>query len=294
MADPLLIAGPNRALASATITPSFSGGSWLAAMPLANLSDMSFAKVARSSDAALASTTFDLDMGAARAIKLVGIPESNVSLAGLVRYRLATDSGFTDVVHDSGWLDYWPVIYPMGSVPISDPHWLTGRLTAEERAGYPAMHLRIIEGAAVTARYLRVEIDDTTNAAGYVQLAALFVAPAVQFDKSMRLGWQLGWQAQDTRRVRSLGGGDFFDARAPRRVVTLEVPPQPQDAMLAGLFELQRAQGRDKAVLVVLDPAATANLARLAFLARFRELSALEFVSHDRAAVGLALEEQIQ
>ncbi len=74
-------------------TPTFRAGygSWLAALPLTNLQARELAKVARSSDAALASTRFDIDLGVARACRLVALPKHTISSVGKVRIRAAYD-----------------------------------------------------------------------------------------------------------------------------------------------------------------------------------------------------------
>lgn len=70
-----------------TYSPSLSGGSWLAALPLANLQDRRLAKVARSTNDAQASTMFEVDLGVARAVRLVGLPVHNLSTAAKWRVR---------------------------------------------------------------------------------------------------------------------------------------------------------------------------------------------------------------
>ncbi len=70
-----------------TYTPSFSGGSWSSALPLTNLQDRRLSKVARSSNALAASTTFDVDLGVARSCRVFAVPKHNFSLASSMRIR---------------------------------------------------------------------------------------------------------------------------------------------------------------------------------------------------------------
>lgn len=86
-------------------TPTLSGGSWEAGLPLTNLQDRRLHRVARSTDAAVASTVFTVDLGTDRAVRLVAIPKHNISAAGTVRAR-----GFLSVpvldsltVGDAAW-----------------------------------------------------------------------------------------------------------------------------------------------------------------------------------------------
>ena len=86
---------------------SYSGGSWEATLPLTNLQDERLAKVARATDATLASTKFDCDLGANQYIWAVAMPKHNMTRDGLYRVR-----GFFEVpiidwstVGDGSWTD---------------------------------------------------------------------------------------------------------------------------------------------------------------------------------------------
>lgn len=68
-------------------TPVLSGGSWEAALPLANLKDRRLSRVARSTDAAITSTKILIDLGVARPVRLVGLPKHTLSSAAQWRVR---------------------------------------------------------------------------------------------------------------------------------------------------------------------------------------------------------------
>lgn len=293
MAGRMILGAPNHVFDSETVTPSLSGGSWLSSLPLANLKEREFALKARTTSAAAAATTLTLDAGAVRNAVLVAIIGCNASLSGQVRFEFSLDSGFATLAHDSGWRDYWPVLYPIGTVPITDPHFWTGKLTAEERAGYPSQHVYVIDATPVRYRYLRVSFSDASNADGYLELQRLVVAPGWRPEKTMRVGWTLGWEAQDTQLQRALGGALFFTRNRSRRVARLELPATDRHNVLANLFEMRRTQGVDRDVFVVLDPDDQANLLRQAFLARFREDAPLTFIDSTYATSTLELEELI-
>lgn len=112
----IIIASPNRV--DADFYPvTFSGGSWQAALPLTNLRDPLMSKVARSTDAATASTTFDVDLGAPRDIRIIGIPAHNLSRAARIKATGASDALLTDVLATIDWRDVWQVVYPWGTLP---------------------------------------------------------------------------------------------------------------------------------------------------------------------------------
>ena len=123
---------------SVLYTPTYSGGSWLAGLPLTNLSDRRLAKVAQSSDAAAASTQFDVDLKVARAIGVVALPKHNMTSAGTWRVRGYTGAGHTTNVYDSGTLTPFPA-----------------GLNAEDVVG---LNVAAVVLPSVSARYFFIEL----------------------------------------------------------------------------------------------------------------------------------------
>lgn len=69
------------------VTPTLSGGSWEADLPLTNLQDRRLHRIARSSSAAVTNTVFTADLGTDRAVRCVALVKHNLSEAGTVRAR---------------------------------------------------------------------------------------------------------------------------------------------------------------------------------------------------------------
>lgn len=275
---------PNR-IDAATIT----GGSWTAGLPLANLKDRRLGKVARSTNAALASTKFDMDLGKALPIKLVAPTNHNFSLNAKYRLRGSMASDMSAPVYDSGatFLDVWPVVYPFGTLEWEDDNWWSGKYTPEQIAGYTPT-FAIILPTAKLARYWRLEIDDTANAAGYVQLGRVFIGPAWQPAINMVYGASLGWETKTTvQEARS--GAEYFDARIPYQVERFTLDALDQDEAFSQAFELFRRAGIDKEVFFIHDPDDTVHALRRQFLARLRQLSAIEFANVNTNKAGFEL-----
>lgn len=285
-----IIAFPNYVDAT-YYSVAFSGGSWQAAMPLTNLRDRLLVKVARSTNDDLASTIVIVDLGAPRDVRVIAIPSHNMSRDALIRVRGASDSGFSNVLLDTGWQDVWRVIYPFGSLPFGHPSFWDGKITEEDRQGYP-MPFVYVASSTVNARYWKFEINDTSNADGYVELSRLFLAPGWQPDVNMAYGNQLGWETE-TLVEGSLGGARFYDGRNSRRVWKFSINNLTVDDALSWPFEIQRKQGIDGQVFFVFDPEDTTHLHRRAFLATIRQLSPLEFPYHNRNNAAFELEEVI-
>lgn len=261
---------PNR-IDAATL----SGGVWAATLPRANLQNRILGKVARTADATLASTKFDMDLGAAKNIRVVSIHNHNCSLAALWRVRGASDAAFATVLHDSGWVDVWPVVYSPASIDWEDDNWWSCKYTDEQRAGYTSMASQCLT-ANTLARYWRIEVDDTTNAAGYVQIGRVFIGPAWQPTYNMVYGAPLGWETK-TAVQEALGGAEYFQRRTPYRVQQIKLDLMSIDEGLGNAFEIQRRAGIDAEVLWVFDPADTVHALRRRYLGRLRQLSAVEY-----------------
>lgn len=265
-----MIGFPNRADAS-----TLSGGSWTATLPLNNLKNRIIGKVARSATDAIADTQFDIDLGTEKNIRVLSLTNHNCSLAALYRIRGSTVSNFATSVYDSGWLDVWPVVYPPGTLEWEDESWWTGKYTAEQMDGYTAALIHILP-ANTLARYWRIEIDDTTNAAGYVQIGRLFIGPAWQPTLNMSYGASVGWETK-TEVQEAIGGAEYFQRRTPFRTQTIELDWMTVDEAMANAFELQRRAGIDQEVLWIFDPDDTVHALRRRWLGRLRKLSAIEY-----------------
>lgn len=261
-------------------TATLSGGSWLSTLPLANLQDRRLGKLARTTDDATASTKFDLDFGGPRLLRVVGLIGHNFSPDALYRIRLSTVADFATTVADSGWTAVWPVAYPFGTLPWGSPSWWTGSYSAEDVASYDASTV-YVAATTVSARYMRVEIDDTTNAAGYVEFGRLFAGDGWQPIRNMVYGAGVGWESRTTVQE-ALSGAESFDVRRSVRIARFGLEAMTESEAMAAAYEIQRSMGISGEVLFVWDADDTANAPRRRFLGRFRTLSAIENPGPDR------------
>ena len=234
-----------------------SSGSWSASLPLANLQSTIIGKVARSSSPLNSATKFDMDLGAARAIRIVGLAGHNLSLAANYRIRGATDAGFASVVSDSGWLAAWPSGF--------DP----------EAVAEFSWTLSYSLSVSVSARYWRIEIDDTTNSAGYVEIGRAFIGDAWQPTTNMSVGASIGWE-ETTAIQTALSGAEYFSHVPVFRVARFSTTNMPEAQALGMASEIQRISGVSGEVFFMWDPDDTAYAPQLGFLGRLRTLSAIE------------------
>jgi len=251
-----------------------SGGGWSATLPLTNIQDRRIGKVARSTSAALVNTTFDLAFSGTRLFRVLALVGHNFSLAAKYRIRLSIAPTFATTVADSGWVDVWPVIYPSGALPWGSPSWWTGRASADDAAAYTAV-VPYVLSQSYNAQYIRVEIDDTANTAGYVQVGRVFCSDGWQPVRNMAYGASLAWESR-TEVQEALSGAEYFNARAAPRVARFEFPAMAESDAMANAFEIQRSVGTSGEVFFVWDPADTTHAIRRQFLGRIRTLSPIE------------------
>jgi hypothetical protein len=239
-----LMLGYNNWVDAATL----SGGSWSGALPLANAQNRYLSKSARSSNALAASTLINIDLGSAKAVQAFGAIRTNLSASGATyRLRGATVSNFATSVYDSGTVS-------------ANPH------TPDLILGLPS---------PVSARYWRLELVDTSNAAGYVQLGRLFIGPALAPADNYSKGAEIGYQSRTTVQ-QSLGGVDHFDIRAGRRLFTFALDWLTEAEAFNSVLELQRLCDIHGEVLLIRDPADTTYNQQRHFLGRLQQLTPIK------------------
>lgn len=278
----LILAFPNR-IDEATL----SGGSWQSTLPRANLQDRVLGHVARTADAALANTQFDVDLGKSRRIRMLAIVRHNLSVSAKVRLRGNDTASFTAPAYDSGWVDAWPRQYATAEMAWEDPNFWSGRPSQEQRDFLPKVFIHVADTMKFL-RYWRVEVDDTTNPDGYVEAGRVFIGEVWQPTYNASYGWKLGVDA-DTRIDKAVSGTEYFDRRSPARTQTFSLDWLTADEAFQRAFDLHWRQGLDREVFFIADPADSVNLLRRSWLARLEQINPIEqpYFAHHRAAFAM-------
>lgn len=264
-----MIGFPNRADVC-----TLTGGAWTMGLPRANLQNRILGKVARTIDDAVASTKFDINLGAPKHTRLLALANHNISLDGRYRVRGSSDPTFATSDVDTGWNDVWPAVYPDGTLEWEDENWWDRRYSLEEIQGYKPL-LTVILPVPYALQYWRVEIDDVTNPDGYLQFGRLFIGPAWQPAYNHSYGLTNAWETTTTVQT-AVGGAEYFNEGPTFRVVRFSLDWLSQDEALAKAFEMDRRAGIHKEVLWIQNPSDTVHALRLRFLGRLRELTPIE------------------
>ena len=254
---------------------TLSGGSYSANLPLNNLKTRDIRQVARSANAQAASTQFVAALTAQRLIRVVALIRSNCSLAATWRVRVYTDSGLTNLVHDSGTVDVWPAwMYAWPALEWEDPRFWDGRPLAEDLSYFSSDLIYPLPTIAV-GQYIKVEVFDTANAAGYVEFGRLFVDDGWQPGVNMSFGAGIGHDDMSTI-DKTPSGKEFFTEREVRRMTKFELQWMTDGEALGRAFDMQRIAKTVNEVLFVWDPSDSTNLKRRAFMGRLRQLDLIE------------------
>jgi hypothetical protein len=266
-----IISWPNR-VDEATL----AGGAWSSGLPLANLKSSLIGKVARSATAATADTQFTVVFPAARPVRVVALVSHSMVLTGGWRVTAYSDAAMTTQVHASGFQWAWPSPYRNGDV-------------ASELYAWRRWNSVYVLPAGITARAIKVQLENADHPVGYLDVGRLFVSGGWQPVRNLSFGLQRGWESRSSG-DQSLGGVEHFDRRQPRRVQRFTFEHLSVTEGM-GIFDLQGAADVVDEVMHVLDPGDEPNMLRGSFLGRMRQLSAIEFPGPLRTQAAFELAE---
>lgn len=269
----------------------YSGGSWLAALPLTNMQDDDIALVARSSNATTAATKFTVNLGRVRAVDAVAFGPANLSPGSTWRARGYSDSGLTTLVYDTGiqtgvgdtidwsdtgeWLEW------------EDPGFWYG--ISESLDELPQFYYHVAP-TAQSAQYWLFEISDVGNFDGAVTIGRLLIAkafrPSINYGESNDLSL-----VPLTDMEESDGGLRKYRERGLRRAYRCTFQWLDESEIFGDVFRMQLRSGTSRQVFVVPDSDDLSFGSRRSFLATFKTLSPLQQLLVDRGTTALDLEE---
>lgn len=274
-------------------TVATTGGLWLPDLPFANAIRPGLAEIARSADANPQHTRRWLDLGTTRDTRLVAFVAPKASRLARFRARCFEtwqDEGST-LLGDTGWIELYPVIYPVGTLPTWHVSFVDGRLAEEEASLYP-VHLYHVFQASVVGRYWLIEIDDGGGGSAHVDLPYVMLTPGWQLGINMAYGASLGWEDRSIAEE-SWGGAEYFEVLDGRRVVRFQIDRMADDEALAWGFDLMRRQGTHGEVFFAWDPDDVAHRHRRAFYGRLRRLSPVEAAAFGFSSLSFEIAEII-
>lgn len=213
----------------------------------------------------LAGAQFVLDTGRRGAISVVAILAHTLRTTALYRLTYAADAGFSVGVQTTGWQPVVARIHNTVDLQWEDPNFWSGRPTERELAAY-GRNLVVPLDPTWSGRYLKVELDDAGNPAGFFDLGFLFVSnafsPAINFSRGATQSLEFRTLADETP-----SGHMVFEPRKSRRVHTVPFNATTKDGW-ARLYDLSVLNGPQSPVLFVPTLRDPKHLFRECFLGR--------------------------
>jgi hypothetical protein len=164
-----------------------------------------------------------------------------------------------DLLYDSGWLDAWPSGWDAETA---------------ENLNLPLLH---ILDEDFDARYWSVQVSDTANPDGVVDLARLCITGAYEPSVNFVGGASVHFESDSTVRYAD-GGNAIHDTRPLRRVSRFTIAHLEDAEAWGSAWRTMRKLGPAGQCVLVLAPDTTADLMpESAFLAVPRELTRLEY-----------------
>lgn len=272
-------------------TGTFSGGSWQPALPLTNMQTSDVQRVARSINAMSGSTTFDIDLGLPRTVDGIAFGPINLSPGATWQARFYSDSAHTALVHNTG------IQQSVGDVinwadsgewfEWEDPRFWLGIIGDIDQLPFYAYY---VAPNQFLAQYVRVNISDSDNASGYVQIGRVLVTqayrPSFNYDEDNEITVE---PLVDV--VESLGGRRSYWERGVRRRARYSFPNLTEDELFGDVLSVALRASTSRQVFVVPDPADEQTGTRRSFLATMARSPSIRQLLIDRGTTAFEFEE---
>lgn len=266
---------------------TLSGGSWSTSLPVSNLAIARMPVVARSTDAANASTLFYADLGASYPLRALCLQNHNLSADARIRLSLGTDPE-SDDVYAGEWTDAYAIAFGNGSDEWQAYSW-SEAVDSDEWIGSPfSVILFLPEG--LEARYVTVEIDDEDNPAGMVQIGRAFVGNGYYPRFNAAYGLQDGF-VENSLLTELESGAVLSHPRRRLRTARFAFELIAQQNEFGIVHELMRRVGQVGEVLYVPNYADHAATQRTGFIGRLARLNPIEYPSFRRRTVAFEVAE---
>jgi hypothetical protein len=253
-----------------------SGGSFLAALPRANMQDEDIQKVARTTDTANASTAFSIDFGSVRPIGGIVVGPTNISPGASWRARSYADAAMLTVQYDSGIRTVSGTTIDWGDTGAwlqwEDPGFWYGIPDSFDLTIVPTYLAEIVSVENVSfanAQYWTVEVFDSANPDGYLQFGRLLIGRA--FRPSLNYTPDNSFAPVPlTDMVESLGGKRTFWDRGQRRTQHLAFDMLSFQELMGDVFRIGNRIGISRQIFLVPDPDDATNFNKRSYLGTFK------------------------
>lgn len=270
-----------------------TAGAWSAALPLTNLLAPNLTKVARTTDAQLASTQFKVEMADSIQIKAIVVGPTNLTTNYKYRISWYSDELFTSLVDTTGWINpFGETLTDPFDIPWEASYFWDGVAPFDDKdRGIWLIH---VFSSPIVTLYIKVEMDDQLNPDGYIQAGRLFIgsywAPSLNYTPDNN-----GLSFRNANIESStLRGGKYYWRRINPRSWSCRFSMLPDLEAYTSAYNLIQQAGYDKEVFIIPDPEDSTNMQRRAFLATITQADPISQALVSRASFGFTVEEIVQ
>lgn len=248
---------------------TLSGGSWTTSLPLTNLQNRVFSRVARTTDALEASTQFSGVYDPYRPLGAIALANHNMSSAANIRVVFYADTAKTTTIYDSGVIPVWGAVFNSIDLEWEDNNYWEGTPDQEDLENLNTLFVLFTPTINIAAAF-DVFIYDESNPDGYVEIGRLLVSDVWQPEINAKRGISFTHDI-NTEIESSLSNTEYFDVRTPRRVVNFELDGLSVNEAFARLFRLQRNQGIDQEIIFAYNMLLTPEYYDRTFVGRLAQ-----------------------
>ena len=234
-----------------------------------------------------AGTTTTISAGGTASIAITPNLADNAAAAEVIT---CITGNLSTVVYDSGYTDVWRAVFDLSTLSYFDPHFYDLKFTDEERNVINMPWFDVADDSFY-ARYFLLEVVDSGNSDGYIDLAKLVISPGYQPTINMSYGTTLGWSSNTT--VTKSDITKFFRVREGERRVAFQIANIPTNEAFGFDYEIKRALDLSGQLFFIFNPDESTNRHRFSFLATIEEISPTSFDYFDGNKIAYQLTEVI-
>lgn len=262
-----------------------SNGAWSTALPSSNLLTDDMSAVARTTSTALVNTYVDIDFGRLVTLRGLALRNHNLDRDGSWRAQFGLTLG-SGAVWDSAYQAAWALSFTDGSIEWESDNWW--QLPADEYQGHP-FSAWILAPQAYQCRYLRLTLNNPTNAAGYLQAGGLWAGDLWVPERNIVYGVEHEWKDRSTKE-RNAWNGVTADKQRRFRGCRFSFPKLTENERDT-VLEMARRAGTVEEVAFVPDLSDYQKTQRLGFVGTFTGPPKVQHTSYLLHAASMDLEE---
>ncbi|RUR26850.1 hypothetical protein ELY33_17225 [Vreelandella andesensis] len=267
------------------------GGNWEDELPASKLLDPTLAEQARSKNLDLSSTQLLFTLPRFRPIGVVAMAAHNLTAVARWRVTVYFDAAATEQLWQSDWVRVWPAVYATSELEWEYDNYWGGEFDDADRESFTPLATLFLPSPQI-GQAVRIEIDDTSNGAGYVSLGRVFISRVWQPTYNMSYGVQWGYDidtqfetAGDANRT------EYADPATPKRTVSFALEHLDREEGFRKALAAQREIGLHGEILYAQEPQASPESFATTFIARQVSVSPLSHPYFGTYANSIALRE---